>query len=99
MLRRRTILGAALDGTSLPLASTAAAASHSLEAKVTPGTQFKLKYAPHFDMFDNLSDGEVVTQLEFMAAEGFRAMEHGNSRGGAEGEQAVIDAYRAVDNF
>jgi hydroxypyruvate isomerase len=30
---------------------------------------------------------------------GIVGMEHGNSRSGAEGEQAVIDAYRACDAF
>ena len=30
---------------------------------------------------------------------GIVGMEHGNSKKGAEGEQAVIDAYRAVDSF
>lgn len=31
--------------------------------------------------------------------QGIVGMEHGNSRGGKEGEQAVIDAYVEVDNF
>lgn len=31
--------------------------------------------------------------------DGVIGMEHGNSKPGAEGEQAVIDAYRAADNF
>lgn len=30
---------------------------------------------------------------------GIMGMEHGNSKGGKEGDQAVIDAYRAADNF
>ncbi len=30
---------------------------------------------------------------------GILGMEHGNSKGGAEGERAVIDAYRTVDHF
>ncbi|MBX3324085.1 MAG: TIM barrel protein [Phycisphaeraceae bacterium] len=30
---------------------------------------------------------------------GILGMEHGNSRGGSEGDQAVIDAYRACDDF
>lgn len=31
--------------------------------------------------------------------EGVLGMEHGNSRGGKDGERAVIDAYRAADDF
>jgi hydroxypyruvate isomerase len=30
---------------------------------------------------------------------GIIGMEHGNSKGGKEGEQAVIKAYRACDDF
>jgi hydroxypyruvate isomerase len=30
---------------------------------------------------------------------GVIGMEHGNAKPGAEGEQAVIDAYRAADAF
>ncbi|HEY7911413.1 MAG TPA: xylose isomerase, partial [Blastocatellia bacterium] len=31
--------------------------------------------------------------------EGIIGMEHGNSKPGKEGEQAVIDAYAACDSF
>lgn len=39
----------------------------------------------------------VFAHLREKGWDGIIGMEHGNSRPGAEGEQAVIDAYRAVD--
>ncbi len=39
----------------------------------------------------------VFRRIADKGFEGVVGMEHGNSRGGAEGERAVIDAYRACD--
>jgi len=39
----------------------------------------------------------VFRRLAERGFDGIVGMEHGNSRGGKEGERAVIDAYRAVD--
>ena len=42
---------------------------------------FSLKYAPHFGMFREHAGGnDLVAQLEFMAAEGFTALEDNNMR-------------------
>jgi len=41
----------------------------------------------------------IFKHLHNRGFEGIVGMEHGNSRGGREGERAVIDAYRAVDDF
>lgn len=41
--------------------------------------------------------GNVFRHLSAKGFDGIVGMEHGNSRGGKEGERAVIDAYRAVD--
>jgi hydroxypyruvate isomerase len=41
----------------------------------------------------------VFAHLHAKGYAGVLGMEHGNSRAGAEGEQAVIDAYRAADAF
>ena len=38
-------------------------------------TDFKLKYAPHLGMFQNSAGDNPITQLEFMADQGFRAFE------------------------
>lgn len=36
---------------------------------------FNLEYAPHFGMFSNLGGKDYLAQIDFMAAEGFRAFE------------------------
>ena len=41
----------------------------------------------------------VFGHIHSKGFEGIMGMEHGNSRGGKEGDQAVIDAYRAADDF
>jgi hydroxypyruvate isomerase len=41
----------------------------------------------------------VFKHIHDKGFEGVMGMEHGNSRGGKEGDQAVIDAYRAADAF
>jgi hydroxypyruvate isomerase len=41
----------------------------------------------------------VFRHLHRKGYQGVVGMEHGNSRGGREGERAVIDAYREVDSF
>ncbi len=42
--------------------------------------QFRLNYAPHFGMFRQHAGADVVAQLEFMAAEGFTALEDNSMR-------------------
>ena len=52
---------------------------------------FKLKYAPHFGMFrEHAGNGGVVAELEFMAAEGFTALEDNGMRGRPVAEQELI---------
>ncbi len=70
-MQRRTFLGASLAGAALPLANAAAAQ----DAESAAAKPFHLKYAPHFGMFQNSAGGDQVAQLEFMAANGFRAFE------------------------
>ena len=41
----------------------------------------------------------VFKHLHAKGFDGIVGMEHGNARGGKEGERAVIDAYRLVDDF
>jgi len=71
-MQRRTFLGASLAGAALPLAAQAAAGAPAQDAAAKP---FHLKYAPHFGMFQNSAGADPVAQLEFMAANGFRAFE------------------------
>lgn len=79
--------------------ATATAAPATLATK----HRFKLKYAPHFGMFKHTT-GEinyrnVFKHIHDKGFTGIVGMEHGNSIGGKEGEQAVIEAYVRVDQF
>ncbi len=63
----------------------------------------------YFQIGDNPGRKEPTTGeinyknvFKFIHSKGYKdilGMEHGNSMEGAEGEQAVIDAYKATDNF
>ena len=44
-------------------------------AQAAPKRTFKLHYAPHFGMFRQHAGQDLVAQLEFMASEGFTALE------------------------
>lgn len=45
------------------------------------GTDFKLKYAPHFGMFKHSAGDDLLDQLQFMADQGFRALEDNGMKG------------------
>lgn len=62
----------AASGAGGALLNAAAGASATA---ATPSRKFKLKYAPHFGMFQAHAGGDPIAQLEFMAAEGFTALE------------------------
>ncbi|MGX7685665.1 hydroxypyruvate isomerase family protein [Flectobacillus roseus] len=66
------------DFTKNLLAATAVSTLSSgvLEAKNTSAQPaFKLKYAPHFGMFENSAGKDPIDQLKFMHEMGFRALE------------------------
>jgi hydroxypyruvate isomerase len=54
------------------------------------GSRFALKYAPHFGMFRHHAGDDLVAQLEFMADEGFTALEDNGMRSRPEDEQRKI---------
>ncbi len=88
-MQRRTFLGAGLAGAALPLAGKAALGQDSAGEATTP---FRLKYAPHLGMFRNHAGDDPVAQLEFMAAEGFRAFEDNQMSRRSVEEQERIGA-------
>ena len=51
---------------------------------------FKLKYAPHFGMFQQHAGGDHVAQINFMAAEGFTAFEDNSMMGRSVSDQERI---------
>ena len=80
MMQRRTILGAGLAGVSLPLVGRAATRAQE-ETQTTAGAPFQMKFAPHLGMFRHSAGDDPVAQLEFIAAEGFRAIEENSMAG------------------
>lgn len=42
---------------------------------MTKNASFKLNYAPHLNTFENLAGADPLGQLQFMADNGFRALE------------------------
>lgn len=79
--RRDVLVGAAAAGIGLPGMAV---------AKDRSGEKFGMHFAPHFGMFQNLGGNSVVTQLEFMAAEGFTALEDNGMKGRSVQEQDQI---------
>ena len=66
MSSRREFLFESLGAAMVCAASAQAAA---------PKRKFQLRYAPHFGMFKAHAGDDLVAQLEFMAAQGFTALE------------------------
>ena len=56
----------------------------------TAKNSFKLKYAPHFGMFENNAGKDPIDQLKFMADQGFTAMEDNGMMGRTPELQAKI---------
>jgi hydroxypyruvate isomerase len=74
-------------------AGAAASASVALNASTADAQQarkFKLGYAPHFGMFRQHAGEDVVAQLQFMAAEGFTALEDNGMKDRPVAEQERI---------
>ncbi len=87
-MKRRNFLRnslAAAGSAAIPFSESIAAPS------VAPvKNNFKLKYAPHFGMFENLAGKDLFDQLKFMADNGFMALEDNGMMGRAEDVQSKI---------
>lgn len=80
----------------LPLAAAAqapqpaGAASPRTFGPVKPARTFKLKYAPHFGMFEQSAGKDLFDQLKFMADQGFTALEDNGMMGRAPELQSQL---------
>ena len=88
---RRTLLKSGVAA----LAAGALSASASASSAAAPGPRrrgdpFQLAYAPHFGMFEQHAGKDPVAQLEWAAAEGFRAWEDNGMAGRPIEEQERI---------
>ncbi len=82
MSRRKMIQTGIATGAAIATAGMASAAP----APEVKGP-FKLKYGPHFGMFQNLAGGDLVDQLKFAADEGFTAWEDNGMMGRSPADQ------------
>ncbi len=71
MERRNFLKNSALAGMGM---ATVSGVSAFAEAKAKK-SDFKLKYAPHFGMFKNHAGNDIIDQINFMADQGFTALE------------------------
>jgi hydroxypyruvate isomerase len=84
--RRDFVKTAAVAG-----AAAATGLPASLGVAPAPARAFKLAYAPHFGMFrQHAGEGGLVAELEFMAAEGFTALEDNGMKGRSVADQELI---------
>jgi hydroxypyruvate isomerase len=86
---------------SMPFLTTATLASFAVlnkndDKKPKP---FKLKYAPHFGMFENSAGKDPIDQLKFMADNGFQAMEDNGMMGRTPQLQTQIGETMAKLNM
>jgi hydroxypyruvate isomerase len=81
-VKAAAVSGAALAASGAPMAT----AEERAERRA-----FGLRYAPHFGMFpQHAASKGVVAELEFMASEGFTALEDNNMRSRPVAEQELI---------
>jgi len=74
--RRNFITSAAITAAAVSLGTSAS----KVDAQ-SNSAKFKMKYAPHFGMFKHHAGEDLLDQLQFMADEGFTAMEDNGMMG------------------
>lgn len=88
------VAGAGLAGAGRARATPMGDDAATGRARATPATgataAFRLAYAPHFGMFRQHGGEDLVAQLEFMAAEGFTALEDNGMKGRSVADQERI---------
>lgn len=93
--RRQVLQGGLVAGASLAAGPLLASTKESATVQKPP---FKLKYAPHFGMFQNSAGPDPVDQLKFAADEGFRGWEDNGMKGRSVEEQnRIAKAMTSLD--
>ena len=78
-------------------AAAAAAAAVTLGRAAAPPRRFSLNYAPHFGMFRHSAGDDPVDQLQFMADQGFAALEdNGMGSRPVEVQERIADRMRRL---
>ncbi len=84
-MNRRTFLT-----TGVAVGAAAMVSSAAGQANGEPKRRFKLKYAPHFNMFRHSAGDDPIDQLKFMADQGFTALEDNGMKRRSVDEQNRI---------
>ncbi len=92
MDRRSFVQASMVGAAAATVGSDSLAASPAGPAADTRRAAFKLAYAPHFGMFRQHGGEDLVAQLEFMAAEGFTALEDNGMKGRSVADQERVAA-------
>lgn len=96
MKRRNFIQKTALTSGALSLGG---ALAYGADKKDDAVHQFNLKYAPHFGMFKNSAGDDPIAQLNFMAEQGFTALEDNGMMGRDVSLQTKIGETLAKHNM
>ncbi|MFP4501838.1 MAG: hydroxypyruvate isomerase family protein [Candidatus Hydrogenedentota bacterium] len=88
-MKRRDFLTAGMTAgaAAAGLGAARASAQEPADEAAAGRGGFKLKYAPHFGMFEESAGEDLVAQLEFAADEGFTAWEDNGMKGRPKAEQ------------
>lgn len=90
---RRSFVQASVAGAAAAtVGATSLSAGGSGPARSDAQAAFRLAYAPHFGMFRQHGGDDLVGQLEFMAAEGFTALEDNGMKGRSVADQERVAA-------
>lgn len=81
MKRRDFIWGTATIAAAASVAPAMAASQAEKTGKTFGEKGFNLKYAPHFGMFRNSAGGNLTDQLQYIADQGFTALEDNGMKG------------------
>jgi hydroxypyruvate isomerase len=95
-MQRRQFTQNILAATGLAALSSSSSEAGVLSKAQTP---FKMKYAPHFGMFENSAGKDEIDQLKFMAEMGFSAMEDNGMMGKSPELQKKIGETMAKLNM
>jgi hydroxypyruvate isomerase len=92
MSTRRSFLGHSVTTTAAVAAGTllASGTTEAAKARRTIPKQFQCRYAPHFGMFKESAGADLVAQLDFMADQGFTALEDNGLMARSVDEQTRI---------
>src|SRR5690606_23508843 len=95
--RRDFIQKTALTSGAVTLGSAMAYGAQTIRS--SKKYSFNLNYAPHFGMFKNLAGADLIDQLNFMADQGFTALEDNGLMGRDVAMQTKIGETLAKNNM